>query len=324
MATITTEFCFRLDGHGGGEKLDLEKVDVFKEKKLWLHIDYKDQENQDWLEEMNLDEAVIENLLDEDTSPRYFSQDNGLLVVMRGVNTHKKDEIEDMIAIHIWIEKDRILTLSHRALPAVRQVSALIRKGEGPVDPVDCFLMLAESMTESIEKTTDKIDDQVDELEESVIMSNDHRQDKQLRAQISDLRHEIVGLRRYLVPQRNIVNVMKNISHPLITEEYSQRLRDIYMDLAKAVEDLDFARDHSTVTQEELDSKTNINISQTMYMMSIVMVIFTPLTFLTGLLGANIGGIPFGEDNNGFVFISMILIGIVIFQIAVFKKMKWF
>ena len=105
MANITTEFCFALDGQGGGEKLDLEQENVFKRKNIWIHIDYKDQENQEWLEEMGLDETVIENLTDEDTSPRYFAHDNGLLVVMRGVKTHKKDDVDDMIAIHMWIEK---------------------------------------------------------------------------------------------------------------------------------------------------------------------------------------------------------------------------
>lgn len=323
MASITTEFCFALDGKGGAEKLNLEKVNVSKEKNLWIHIDYKDRENQEWLEEMGLDETVIENLLDEDTSPRYFSHDDGILVVMRSVNTHKKDDVDDMIAIHMWIEKNRILTLSHRALPAVRWVSSQIKKNDGPVSPIDCFVMLAESMTDGITKAIDKIDDQVDDIEELVILSDSHK-NKNLRSDIAELRHQIVGLRRYLVPQRNVVKIMKNISHPLISDDDSIRLRDIYMDLAKAVEDLDFARDHSTVTQEELDSKTNVNLNQTMYMMSIVMVIFTPLTFLTGLLGANIGGIPFGSDNFGFVFISLILLGIALFQIVVFKKMRWF
>lgn len=323
MASITTEFCFALDGKGGAEKLDLEKVNVSKEKNLWIHIDYKDRENQEWLEEMGLDETVVENLLDEDTSPRYFSHDNGLLVVMRSVNTHKKDDVDDMIAIHMWIEKDRILTLSHRALPAVRLVSSLIKRAEGPKSPIDCFITLAENLTEGITKTIDQIDDEVDEIEELVIKPDSHK-NKNLRTEISELRHKIVGLRRYLVPQRNVVKIMKNISHPLIKEDDSIRLRDIYLDLSKAVEDLDFARDHSTVTQEELDSKTNVNLNQTMYMMSIVMVIFTPLTFLTGLLGANIGGIPFGNDDMGFIFISLILLAVVGFQIAVFKRMRWF
>lgn len=323
MASITTEFCFALDGKGGAEKLDLEKVNVSKEKNLWIHIDYKDRENQEWLEELGLDETVVENLLDEDTSPRYFSHDDGLLVVMRSVNTHKKDDVDDMIAIHMWIEKNRILTLSHRALPAVRLVSSLIKRKEGPKYPIDCFVMLAENMTDGITKAIDKIDDEVDNIEELVILADSHK-NKNLRSDIADLRHQIVGLRRYLVPQRNVVKVMKNISHPLISEDDSIRLRDVYLDLAKAVEDLDFARDHSTVTQEELDSKTNVNLNQTMYMMSIVMVIFTPLTFLTGLLGANIGGIPFGNNDMGFIFISLILLAVVGFQIFVFKRMRWF
>lgn len=323
MASITTEFCFALDGKGGAEKLDLEKVNVSKEKNLWIHIDYKDRENQEWLEELGLDETIVENLLDEDTSPRYFSHDDGILVVMRSVNTHKKDDVDDMIAIHMWIEKNRILTLSHRALPAVRLVNSLIKRKEGPKYPIDCFVMLAENMTDGITKAIDKIDDEVDNIEELVILADSHK-NKTLRSDIADLRHQIVGLRRYLVPQRNVVKVMKNISHPLISEDDSIRLRDVYLDLAKAVEDLDFARDHSTVTQEELDSKTNVNLNQTMYMMSIVMVIFTPLTFLTGLLGANIGGIPFGNNDMGFIFISLILLAVVGFQIFVFKRMRWF
>lgn len=323
MATITSEFCFALDGNGGGTVLDLDQDNILKQKNVWIHIDYKDQENQEWLEEMGLDETVIENLTDEDTSPRYFSHDDGILVVMRGINTNKKDDVDDMIALHMWIEKNRILTLSHRAMPAVRAISNKIKHGDGPVSPIDCFISLAESMTDRIAKTIDKIDDEVDEIEEAVIKTDSFK-DKQLRDDISDLRHKIVGLRRYLVPQRNIVKVLKNTSHPLLNEDDSVRLRDIYMDLAQAVEDLDFARDHSTVTQEELDSKTNVNLNQTMYMMSIVMVIFTPLTFITGLLGANIGGIPFATNPMGFLFITAIMLIVAVFQIFVFKKMRWF
>jgi zinc transporter len=78
------------------------------------------------------------------------------------------------------------------------------------------------------------------------------------------------------------------------------------------------------VTQEELDSQTNINISRTMYLMSLVMLIFTPLTFVTGLLGANIGGIPFNDSPYGFAFICVILLCMVAFQFYLIKRIKWF
>ncbi len=320
---ITPEFGLHLDGKGGAKPLDLEKVPNTSEKMMWIHIDYKDEENQEWLREMRLDERVIENLLDEDTSPRYFPKKKGILVVMRGINTQKSAEIDDMVALHMWIEKNRILTLSHRPIPAVRRVRALFRKGNGPKTPSDCFIELVKTMTEHIENAITRISDEVDELEERVIEPESFR-NKELRENLSLLRHKIVGLRRYLVPQRDVAKVLRSVSHPVLTEENNNQLREIYLDLSKAVEDLNSARDHSTVTQEELDSKTNVSLNQTMYIMSIVIVIFTPLTFITGLLGANIGGIPFGNSPLGFFVVALFLFLIAIIQLSYLKKKRWF
>lgn len=321
--STTPEFGICFDGKGGGKLLDLERIPNSSEKPMWIHIDYKDAENQEWLKEMRLDERVIENLVDEDTSPRYFPKKKGILVVMRGINTQKSAEIDDMVALHIWLEKNRILTLSHRSIPAVRRISSQLRKGNGPQTPSDCFVSLLKVMTEHIENTIVQIGDEVDELEEKVIEPDSFR-NKAVRENLSQLRHKIVGLRRYLVPQRDVAKVLRSVSHPVLTEENTNQLREIYLDLSKAVEDLNSARDHSTVTQEELDSKTNVNLNQTMYIMSIVIVIFTPLTFITGLLGANIGGIPFGQNSNGFAIIALFLFLIAVLQLSVLKKMRWF
>lgn len=320
---VTPEFCLMLDGKGGAKPIDLDRVPNKSDKPMWIHIDYKDEENQEWLKEMGLDERVIENLVDEDTSPRYFPRKKGLLVVMRGVNTQKSADIDDMTALHMWIEEKRILTLSHRSIPAVKKIRSLLKKGTGPLTAPDIFIALTKILTEHIETTITKIGDEADELEEEIINPESFR-NKELREKLSQLRHKIVGLRRYIIPQRDVAKVLRSVSHPVLNDENTNQLREIYLDLSKAVEDLNSARDHSNVTQEELDSRTNINLQQTMYVMSIVIVIFTPLTFITGLLGANIGGIPFNEDSHGFIAISLFLFFIAILQLSFLKKMRWF
>jgi len=56
----------------------------------------------------------------------------------------------------------------------------------------------------------------------------------------------------------------------------------------------------------------------------VVAAIFLPLGFLTGLLGINVGGIP-GADNTGAFFIFCgILTLIVLMQVVIFKRFKWF
>ena len=60
-----------------------------------------------------------------------------------------------------------------------------------------------------------------------------------------------------------------------------------------------------------------------MYILSIISAIFLPLSFLTGLLGINIGGIPGAENENAFYIFSLILVFIISVQLTIFKKKRW-
>jgi len=318
----TAEFCYVLNGKGGARAVSLNKVVVSAKTPTWVHIDYTDSRNRDWLKKQKLSASVLENLLDSDTTPRYFKESKGLLVVLRGVNV-KDNEDDDMIAVHVWMTKYGLLTLSHRSLPSIVKMMDDFKKGNGPKTIQECFVELAHQMNARIEQTLVEINDEGDELEEAIIGETSFREDSDLRQRLSVLRHKIVGLRRYLVPQRDMM--AKLCLEQIIFDENSiLRLQEISRDLSAIVSELDFARDHSAVTQEELDSQTNIEMSRTMYLMSLIMVVFTPLTFLTGLLGANVGGIPFGTHPYGFLVVTIILIVLAIVQAIILKKVHWF
>ena len=58
--------------------------------------------------------------------------------------------------------------------------------------------------------------------------------------------------------------------------------------------------------------------------LSVMTVIFAPLTLFTGLLGSNIGGIPWNEHPFGFWYVSLILLVIGILMVLLLKWRKWF
>jgi zinc transporter len=319
---VTTEFCYVLNGNGRAKPATLKSISHQTKEPVWVHIDYANEKNQEWLKKQKLSPAVVENLLDSDTTPRYFKERSGVLIVLRGVSAVANEE-DDMIALHIWMTKNRLLTLSHRALPTISKIMDDFKRGKGPETIQDCFVELARQMNVRVEKTLVEINEEGDELEERIIGETSFREDTALRNRLSALRHKIVGLRRYLVPQREMMNKLCNET-TMFDAENLQKLQELSRDLTAIVSELDFARDHSAVTQEELDSQTNIEMSQTMYLMSLIMVVFTPLTFITGLLGANVGGIPFGEHPYGFVVITLILIVIAVVQAVILKKVHWF
>tara|TARA_B100001093_G_C25913356_1_gene629534 strand:+ start:42 stop:272 length:231 start_codon:yes stop_codon:yes gene_type:complete len=54
------------------------------------------------------------------------------------------------------------------------------------------------------------------------------------------------------------------------------------------------------------------DLSTSMYRLSIIATIFLPLTFITGLLGINVGGIPGAEDKSAFWLVCILLIGLAV------------
>jgi zinc transporter len=187
---------------------------------------------------------------------------------------------------------------------------------------MECFLEIADQITADIVDNISDLSDEADDLETEVL-SADADRDAKLRAEVSRQRRKVVSIRRYLVPMQNVYINMKNDKIDWLTDDNRRDLRELYNKATKAIEDLDYTRDHLLVSFEELQSKVNVRISRIMYFFSVVTVIFLPLTFVTGLLGINVEGIPFSDSEYAFFSVTGILILTAISLVWFLKKKKW-
>ena len=87
--------------------------------------------------------------------------------------------------------------------------------------------------------------------------------------------------------------------------------------------DLDQARDGLTVTQEELLNRIAEQQNSRMYLLSVIAAVFLPLTFVTGMLGMNVAGLPGVNDPNGFLISAAVMVLLGIGLVAYFKWKKW-
>ena len=322
VSSVTSEFCFVLDGKGKGIRVSPRHIEKVGDKEAWIHLDEENEKNVEWLyKQSGLEKAVIENLLDKDTQPRYFTTPRGLFVVLRGVNSNRNADVGDMIALRMWIEEKRIISFSHRRLMSIEKMAVLLKEGLGPITAMNTFIMIAEAMNENISEVVAKIDDDLDDIENDMI---DVRRDSttMLQSRISDIRHKILGIRRYLGPQRDLFNSLKVMDIQSVSKEEHMILKDISRDLQKCVEDLDFAREHATVNQEELNSRINVQLNQTMYLLTIIMVVLAPLTLITGILGSNSTEVM--QEPIRFLGITVSLLFLGVLQVLYLKKKKWF
>ena len=314
---------YALNGEGGGKALNWDEIHLWKEEQglLWIHLDLTHPNAQQWLnEESGLSDVVAEALLADETRPRSSIMKEGLLVMLRGVNMNSGADPEDMVAIRIWVDGKRVITTRKRQLLSINDVRQSIDQNDGPTTAGELLVMLSDRLVNRMSSVIDDIDEAVDQLENDVVES----ENPQLRHELSKLRTQVIGLRRYLSPQREVMVRLSQDKMQWLSDADRIRLREVSDRIIRYVEDLDAVRERAAVVQEELASRLAEQMNKRMYMLSMVAAVFLPLGFLTGLLGINVGGIPGANNPLGFEWVMGLIVVLVGFQVWIFKRKSWF
>jgi zinc transporter len=93
--------------------------------------------------------------------------------------------------------------------------------------------------------------------------------------------------------------------------------------MTRVLEDLDLARERAMVAHEEFVARVAQEQNSRVYLLSIVAAIFLPLSFLTGLFGMNVAGLPGLEDPSAFLVVTGIMLGLAVIALIVFRLKRW-
>lgn len=310
-----------LDGAGGAREVEGEVVTAAgpPDGLLWAHLDYEEPSVQAWLRGASgLHEIAAEALLAEEPRPRSLVVGDGLVVILRGINTTQGADPEDMVSLRMWLERGRVLTLRHRRVRAVDETMDELEAGRGPRDAGEVLHDVTERILERIGDLVEAVEDGVDELEELVITGERHA----LRTRLSDARRQSIALRRYLVPQRDTIVRLHTERVDWISDLARARLRELADRMFRFVETIDASRERAAVTHEELNNVLAEEMNRTMYTLSIVAAIFLPLGLLTGLLGINVGGMPGTDSSVAFAWVCVLLVALAIVEWLWFRRMR--
>ena len=313
---------FLLDKKGGAVELSYEELNNVNTngKILWAHFDYSSPEAIEWItSKSGIDSIAIDALLTQETRPRTTILNDSLLIALRGVNLNKNSKPEDMVSIRLFISTDLIISTRKRDILSVAEIVDILKKGIGPKSSSEFLTELTYRITARMEDVINQIEDRTDSLEENLMDSVDLK----FRNEILSIRRETIILRRYLFPQKEALNKLYSDKITWINEYERIELRETNDQLMRHIEELDTIRDKVSLIQEELSNTLSDQMNKKMYILSIISAIFLPLTFLTGLLGINIGGIPGAQNDNAFYIFSIILVMVTSAQFYIFKKKKW-
>lgn len=310
--------------NGKGSAHIINKQDLISEHHVfWAHWQRMHPDTETWLtEKSGLPEHIIDALLEEETRPRIVESKEGILLFLRGINVNPEAQPEDMISIRLWVDRHRIISLRFRKLMAVHDIRAALERGDGPHNSGDFIVELCEVLFNRMQPIISDIEDHIDDIEEMIL---EHPK-RDIRNKINHLRRRCITLRRHISPQRDVMLGLITAEAPWLTDTHRANLRENFDQITRYLEALDVARERAMVVQDEISSHMGDSLQHNMYIVSLITAIFLPLSFLTGLFGVNLGGIPGGHEGNtsAFWIFTGVMIAVAVLGFGVLKRKKWF
>jgi len=310
---------YYLNGQGGGGELTVG--DTKPNQLLWHHVKYTDKNAKNWLKHRTeLSEQAKMILLNHETRPRAVVNDNEVLICLRGINHNESAQPEDMVSIRLWLGEHCIISSSNEGSQSINHIRELLRQNAGPHSGEDLLMTLIERLVYSTDIYVDEMDEKIDQAEDQV-------EDSDLtdfNPQMNDIRRQIAHVRRYLMPQREAIDQLYKIKSARLSSGFYER---IYMHLDKfiqLVENLDLMRERALMLQEHFMANISHEQNSRLYLLSIISAIFLPLTFLSGLFGMNVAGMPGLQNPWSFAYIVLFSVMLTVGLLVWFKKSRWF
>lgn len=281
----------------------------------WWHFDLSDNRLADWCE-THLPAIPAGALLQPETRPRCDTYEDGLILNLRGINLNAGQPTDEMVSIRMWVTDGAVVTVRLRRVFAIDEIRQAAVAQMAPSSP-------AEFVTALVSRLTARIQEEVGAIAKLTEFFEADLEDETtpIPAELTKSRRRVIRLRRYLDPQRAALNALTTT--PLIPHGNRPALRELANRTTMAVEELDALRDRLSAVQDDHDLDVARKQARNSFLLSVGAGIFLPISFLTGLFGVNVGGMPGLESPWAFTILcaGMTLLAFVL--VLVIRRMKW-
>lgn len=284
----------------------------------WTHMQRSPEAEAALIEDPQIPEPLAYALVEKDTIPRATQVEGGTLLFLRGVNLRPGEEPEDMVSIRLWVSAARVVSTEVRRLAQTDDMIAEFAAGDAPATPGAFVLTLVERLRAAAEPVLDELEDRVAGME-TAIARPERRFPRSERSRLAALRQDIILLHRYIAPQGVALEALARARPGWLAEPHA--LREEAEAFRRITADLDALRQRAQLVAEEITLVATERTNDIILTLSMVAVVFLPLTFLTGLLGVNLAGIPQAEEPWVFWAFCALLLGVGLFTLWLARRL---
>jgi magnesium transporter len=282
---------------------------------------------------MEIHQGALAQLLrparqDDEPRPRLQSQDTyvfGVFIVPVAIREEDRVYYQELDLI---ATRERLVTvrktpeLGHPFDPGPAQES--VRSGDDQRAGLMVY-RLVDLIAEYFLDLVDALDDEIDELEDGI----EEWPAAQVRVRISELRHDLLRVRRTVGPTRDAVRrvvdrrVDAGKHGEVLPRDIELDFADVYDKLLRAVDGLDFSRDLLASARDYQQAKIANDQNEVTKRLAVIASVLLLPTFIVGLYGQNFEHIPELGWSYGYWWSWGWIVVTTLLQLAFYRWLGW-
>lgn len=317
-------------------------AESIEEKKLFITSDtfpYKSSGRTTWINIDGLRKAdveaicanfdvhplVIEDILSINQRPKLDEADNMIFCLLNMLYyNHDEDAIEQE-QISIILAKDVVISFQEDANRDVfNPLREKLKTGSSKLRQRGadylCYSLL-DMIVDNYFIVMEKLGDRIEEVEEEVAQGKNPR----ALAHITQLRKELIILKRNFSPVREVINGFLRSESDLLEDRHTKYFKDVYDHIVQAIDLIENYRDIMVSMQDLHINNVNLKMNEVMKVMAIVTCLLAPATVIGGIFGMNFDeNVNFFHQKWGFYTAVSFMLVFPIGMLVIFRKRGWF
>lgn len=290
----------------------------------WLAIegDYDKNFVNEIGEKFGFHPIVIEDILNNNQRPKLENYDSYIYLVVK-VLIYDNELSELCVEQECFIlGKNYVISFSHRDLDIYNPIQERIRKGFSHIRKSGSDYLLYSLLDIIVDSYFDLLERVSEEIEfaEDELIQSPSPESLQI---IHKFKRQMLYMHKAVWPLREILGVLARSDISLIKENTEIYIRDLYEHVVQIMDTVETLRDILSSMMDMYLSTISNKMNEVMKILTIISTLFIPLTFIVGVYGMNFRYMPELNWAPMYPILWIVMLVIVGFMIAFFKKKKW-
>lgn len=303
----------------------IELIDSWEESEnslIWLDIEGETNDKDELLlKRFGIHPLAIQDALRPRHPPKVERFADFMFILLRGLDADSDGIDFGVIQLSIFIG-NRFLISRHteKSVSANWLFSRLERDasimGEGTGS---LAVRLSNRLARRYVEILLELEPRLDEIEEEMF----RQPDDTLLSELTSYKSRLRKLTRIANYHQQIAARLSSVEDPLIPKQLAHDITDLYEQIERTQSLANLYYQIATDLTDGYLGMSSHQLNRVMQILTIITVIFVPLTFLAGIYGMNFENMPELASRSGYFVVIGVMFVVAISQVLYFRRKRW-